>query len=158
MQKERMVATASASGCADDACSELDSPEKPVPYTRHLCLYCPVFLKIAKTPEQVLYTLQSTTGQTEFPPALYNFHRLFLDSSALQSLPVGTKFCRSAETSCRRQIDSKQRTDSAWHGVFRHMWPWSCFLSCFELKEACPSILEPSMVHGGSENQICHLI
>ena len=82
-RKER-VAAASASGCVDDACSELDSSEKPVPYPCHLCLYCLASLKIAKVLEQVPYTLQSTTGQTEFPPALYNFHRLFLDSSALQ--------------------------------------------------------------------------
>ena len=121
MQKERRVATASASGCVDDACSELDSPERPVPYPCHLCLYCLVSLKIAKVLEQVPYTLQSSTGQTEFPPALQNFHRHSLDSSALQRLPVGTKFCRSAEASCRRQFDSKQRIDSAWHGVFRYM-------------------------------------
>ena len=154
----KRVATASASGRADDACSNPSCPKNP--YYTPVASVCTA-LSFWKLPKYWSKFLASCRA----PPAGQNYHRHFtvpigtlLDSSALQIVPVGTKFCRSAETSCRRQFDSKQRTDSAWHGVFRHMWAWSYFLSYFELKEAWPSIFESSKVHDDSMDQICHLI
>ena len=120
-KRMKRVATASASGCADDACSNPSCPENP--YYTLVASVCTAlsFWKLPKYWNKLLASCRA-------PPARQNCHRHFkipigtlLDSSALQIVPVGTKLCRSAETSCRRQFDSKQRTDSAWHGVFGHI-------------------------------------
>ena len=92
-------------------------PEKPAPYQGCLCLHCPISLKNSKVLGQVYCILQSTTGWGNFPPTVHNFHRLLLDLSAIHQWPVGTEFCRSAETSCRRQFWQQQRIDSIWHGI-----------------------------------------
>ena len=99
------------------------------------------------------------------PPARQNSHRHSRISIGCWIDNRHFKYCWPTLNSAGRQklpaedsFDSKQRTDSAWHGVFRHMWAWACFLSCFELKEVWPSILEPSMVHDSPRDRICHLM
>ena len=66
-------------------------------------------------------------------------------------LPVGRNFLQKIVLTT-----TEDRQYMAWD--FRHMWAWSCFLSCVELRGTRPSILEPSMVHDNPRDQVCHLM
>ena len=93
------------------------SPGKPVPCHRCLCLHCPAFLKTAKVSGHAPYTLRIIIGWIECPPAVYNIHRLLRSLAAINTVPVGTLYCRSANNSCRRQFWQQQQTSSAWYGI-----------------------------------------
>ena len=66
-------------------------------------------------------------------------------------LPVGRNFLQETILTA-----TENRQYMAWD--FRHMWAWSCFPSCVELRGTWPSILKPSMMHDSPRDRACHLM
>ena len=103
-----------ALGCANDACStRLARKTYAVPLL--LLLSLPCLSKIPKVPEYLPCMPLNVTGWRESSPAVYKFHRPLTWFIGTKIVPVGTIYCRPAESPCSRQIDSSSKT--AVHGM-----------------------------------------
>jgi len=118
-----------------------------LPCTSCLCFPCTASWKTAKFSELLPWTLGDTTGWVESSPAVVCNHRLLMKLSAQEGLPVGTKYCRSAESSCRICNWQQQRARQSMAMLFKQCMHQSHPLSCLWLKGPWSLVLGPSIAY-----------
>ena len=124
-----------------------DLLEIALPYLACLCFPCSAFLKTAKVSELLLKALGDTTGWGETPSAEGCGHRHWIHPSAINRLPVGTKYCRPALNVCRTCNSQQQRAKTCMAMQFKQFVHQSCPLSYLWLKGTRASILGPPITH-----------